>query len=227
MRAVQRLPALGAARLVCAALTLTLLAAVSALGSYAAIARGAERPTATPAAASRLVVAHATVASASGGTVFVHGLLLPAQRRAQVKLLARAGRQWRTVAVARTARNGHFSFRYRVQEIGTTPVEVRYGGNAHARAASASAGQIVGLEPTVASWYYDQGNTACGFHATYGVANRTLPCGTKVTISYGRRTVVATVDDRGPYVYGRSFDLNQNTARFLGMWGVAQVLASV
>jgi rare lipoprotein A (peptidoglycan hydrolase) len=78
----------------------------------------------------------------------------------------------------------------------------------------------------VASWYDDVGNTACGFHATYGVANKTLPCGAKVTLSYGGRTVVSTVDDRGPYVYGRSFDLNQNTARYLGMWGVAQVLAS-
>jgi rare lipoprotein A (peptidoglycan hydrolase) len=81
--------------------------------------------------------------------------------------------------------------------------------------------------PEVASWYYDAGNTACGFHATYGVANRSLPCGTKVTISYGGRSVLATVDDRGPYVYGRSFDLNQNTARALGVYGVAQVLTSV
>ena len=100
-------------------------------------------------------------------------------------------------------------------------------GDARLRAASAAAGRIVGLEPTVASWYYDAGNTACGFHATYGVANKTLPCGTKVTISYGGRTVVATVDDRGPYVYGRTFDLNQTTARYLGMSGVAQVMASV
>jgi rare lipoprotein A (peptidoglycan hydrolase) len=47
-----------------------------------------------------------------------------------------------------------------------------------------------------------------------------------VTLSYGGHTLVATVDDRGPYVYGRSYDLNQNTARYLGMWGVAQVFAS-
>ena len=79
------------------------------------------------------------------------------------------------------------------------------------------------LVPAVASWYYDEGNTACGFHARYGVANKTLRCGTKVTIRYGDRSVVATVDDRGPYVYGRSFDLSQNTAAALGMWGVATV----
>ena len=104
---------------------------------------------------------------------------------------------------------------------------MRFAGSHRARPHPRSAGQIVALAPIVASWYYDAGNTACGFHATYGVANKTLPCGTKVTLSYGGRTVVATVDDRGPYVYGRTFDLNQNTARYLGMWGVGTVFASV
>jgi hypothetical protein len=84
----------------------------------------------------------------------------------------------------------------------------------------------VKLLPAVASWYYDEGSTACGFHAEYGVANKTLPCGAKVTLSYGGHTVVATVDDRGPFVYGRTFDLDQRTAGALGMWGVATVLCS-
>jgi rare lipoprotein A (peptidoglycan hydrolase) len=90
-----------------------------------------------------------------------------------------------------------------------------------------SAGSVVGLEPTVASWYYDAGNTACGFHAYYGVANKSLPCGTHVTFEYGGRSVVATVDDRGPFVYGRDYDFNQNISARLGMYGVATVLASV
>ena len=86
--------------------------------------------------------------------------------------------------------------------------------------------RAVEMIPAVASWYYDEGDTACGFHAEYGVANKTLPCGTKVTLSYNGHTVVATVDDRGPFVYGRSFDLDQRTAGALGMWGVATVLCS-
>ena len=69
-------------------------------------------------------------------------------------------------------------------------------------------------------------HTACGFHAYYGVANKTLPCGTKVTFAYGGRTVTATVDDRGPFVAGREWDLNQNTAAALGMGGVATVWSS-
>jgi rare lipoprotein A (peptidoglycan hydrolase) len=35
--------------------------------------------------------------------------------------------------------------------------------------------------------------------------------------------VTAVVDDRGPYVGGREWDLNQNTARALGFGGVGTV----
>jgi rare lipoprotein A (peptidoglycan hydrolase) len=45
-------------------------------------------------------------------------------------------------------------------------------------------------------------------------------------IALGGRSVVATVDDRGPFVPGRDYDLNQNTAAALGMYGVETVLAS-
>jgi 3D (Asp-Asp-Asp) domain-containing protein len=157
----------------------------------------------------------------------VQGLLKHGTGGAEVKLVTRAHHGWHTLASGRTHRSGGFRIRYRVQGLGATAISVRFAGSHRARAASADAGKIVALAPIVASWYYDAGNTACGFHATYGVANKTLPCGTKVTLSYGGHTVVATVDDRGPYVYGRTFDLNQNTARYLGMWGVGRVFASV
>jgi rare lipoprotein A len=75
----------------------------------------------------------------------------------------------------------------------------------------------------VASWYDDAGGTACGFHATFGVANRTLPCGTKVTFRHNGHTVNAVVDDRGPFVGGRDWDLNQNAAAALGFSGVDSV----
>jgi hypothetical protein len=225
------------------ALTLTLAVAVAGLGSVAAGAlaaqAGSRTPTATPAIKHRVSVRHAAAVRSHllvrrdeltaplGSTVVVHGLLKPRRSGAQVKLVERAGRSWRTLAVAHTLRSGRFGIRYRVSDAGATPVRVAFSGSRRARAVSAAAGKILALAPTVASWYYDAGSTACGFHATYGVANKTLPCGTKVTLSYGGRTVVATVDDRGPYVYGRSYDLNQNTARYLGMWGVGQVFASV
>lgn len=191
--------------------------------------RGAgERPHVTRMAVrSRLLVHRGHFTSPTGSTVVVRGLLRPGRRGAEVRLVARSRGRWHTLAVGRTRRNGRFGIRYRVSGTGQTAIRVAFDGSRRARAVSAAAGKIIGLAPTIASWYYDAGSTACGFHATYGVANKTLPCGTKVTLSYGGRTVVATVDDRGPYVYGRSFDLNQNTARVLGMWGVGRVFASI
>lgn len=62
-------------------------------------------------------------------------------------------------------------------------------------------------EEVGASWYYDEGSTACGYHAEPGVANKTLPCGTRVRIC-SARCATLTVDDRGPYVEGRVFDLS-------------------
>jgi rare lipoprotein A (peptidoglycan hydrolase) len=40
-----------------------------------------------------------------------------------------------------------------------------------------------------------------------GVANKTLPCGTKVTFRYRGRMATARVIDRGPYAAGREWDL--------------------
>ena len=229
------------------ALTLTLALVAVVLGSVSAGAlastsgsRGSAKTPSTHATShakaphlrlaalrSHLLVRTGRFATPEGSTVVVHGWLQPGRPGATVKLVERARGSWRTLAVGRTRRSGRFGIRYRVHLAGVTPIRVTFEGSRRHRSVSAAAGKIVELAPTVASWYYDAGNTACGFHATYGVANKTLPCGTKVTLSYGGRTVVATVDDRGPYVYGRTFDLNQNTARYLGMWGVGQVFASI
>jgi rare lipoprotein A (peptidoglycan hydrolase) len=88
------------------------------------------------------------------------------------------------------------------------------------------AGRLTVYQQSLASWYYDGGSTGCGFHSYYGVANVSLPCGTRVSFLYGGRTVTAVVDDRGPYVGGRTWDLNQNTAAALGFGGVDTVWSS-
>ena len=102
--------------------------------------------------------------------------------------------------------------RYVTGSAGQQRIRVRFAGDQLNGRSTAAAGQMTVYRAAVASWYNDGGNTACGFHAEYGVANRTLPCGTKVEFRYGGRSVTATVDDRGPYVGGRDWDLNQNTA---------------
>ena len=86
----------------------------------------------------------------------------------------------------------------------------------------------------VVTWYgpgwYGR-STACGNTLTprlMGVAHRTLPCGTRVTFSYGDRVVEARVVDRGPYAHGVDFDLTWGAARALGVLsaGRASVRAS-
>lgn len=83
------------------------------------------------------------------------------------------------------------------------------------------------LRWTVASRFDDYGlPLACGGvlgRSQPGVAHRTLPCGTKVTIAYRGRTVTVPVVDRGPYVAGREFDLTGATADALRFTGVHRV----
>lgn len=80
-----------------------------------------------------------------------------------------------------------------------------------------------------ASWYGSAfyGHTMAG-GGTYGpnvmgVAHKSLPFGTKVTISYAGKTVTVPVVDRGPYTPGREFDLTSATARALGFSGVQTI----
>lgn len=155
------------------------------------------------------------------------GRLVHARPHVPVILQFRSRRRWVTIARTHVGRHGRFKLRYRVRSNRTMWLRVRFAGNRALHPSTARAGRTIGLARTVASWYYDGGSTACGFHAGYGVANKTLPCGTKVTFLYHGRSVTATVDDRGPYIAGRSYDFNQNTARALGMYGVATVKASL
>lgn len=74
----------------------------------------------------------------------------------------------------------------------------------------------------LASWYgpgFYGNRTACGQIYTpeiLGVAHLTLPCGTRLTLTYGARTLTVTVIDRGPYVAGRTLDLSNATKIGLG-----------
>ncbi|MGH2889048.1 MAG: septal ring lytic transglycosylase RlpA family protein [Solirubrobacteraceae bacterium] len=68
--------------------------------------------------------------------------------------------------------------------------------------------------------------TACGQRLRrwmIGVANRTLPCGTKVAIYYRGRTLVVPVIDRGPYANGADWDLTMATGRALGIDGTVEL----
>ncbi|HEX9361468.1 MAG TPA: septal ring lytic transglycosylase RlpA family protein [Bradyrhizobium sp.] len=60
-------------------------------------------------------------------------------------------------------------------------------------------------------------------------AHRSLPFGTKLRVSHGGRSVVVTINDRGPFVRGRVLDLSTGAARAIGLTsaGVGRVTAEV
>jgi peptidoglycan lytic transglycosylase len=60
-------------------------------------------------------------------------------------------------------------------------------------------------------------------------AHRTLPFGTKLKVTHGDRSVVVTINDRGPFVHGRVLDLSTAAARAVGITGagVGRVVAEV
>jgi rare lipoprotein A len=83
-----------------------------------------------------------------------------------------------------------------------------------------------------ASWYgpglYGNG-VACGgtlTPSTLGVAHKSLPCGTKLTLRYHGKSLKVEVIDRGPYVGNREFDLTSATKQRLGFPSTGTVLAS-
>jgi rare lipoprotein A len=80
-----------------------------------------------------------------------------------------------------------------------------------------------GYSGDVLASYYDvgRGRTASGTRHRFGVAHKTLPFGTQVRLTNPRngRSLVAVVDDRGPFTGGRSLDLQRPGASFLGYIG--------
>jgi rare lipoprotein A len=60
-------------------------------------------------------------------------------------------------------------------------------------------------------------------------AHRSLPFGTKLKVTHGSRSVVVTINDRGPFIRGRVLDLSTGAARAVGLTGagVGRVTAEV
>ena len=61
-------------------------------------------------------------------------------------------------------------------------------------------------------------------------AHRTLPFGTRLKVTHGGKSVVVTVNDRGPFIKGRVLDLSTGAARAIGITedkGLGQIVAEV
>jgi rare lipoprotein A len=102
--------------------------------------------------------------------------------------------------------------------------------DANASAASGSGRSFSGM----ASFYGNESGskTASGQRFNQNAmtcAHRSLPFGTKLRVTHGDRSVIVTVNDRGPFVRGRVLDLSTAAARAVGLTsaGVGRVTAEV
>lgn len=146
-----------------------------------------------------------------------------------VLLQVREEDRWRTLAGTRTGLRGRYRLRYRLWQTGSELMRMRFLGSGRERGSHRELGVVNVYREVLASWYGGGGGMACGgtlTSSTLGVANKTLPCGTIVTLRYGGRTVRVPVVDRGPYVEGREFDLTEATKEALGFEGVGEVWAT-
>ena len=138
--------------------------------------------------------------------------------------------EWVPTVSATVGSDGTFAASWHTSQVGRFSVRaVLSSGTPTASAASATAGPTaltVSVYRDAKATIYGPGfygrKTACGIRlrrSTLGVANRTLPCGTEVSLIYAGRELTVPVIDRGPYANGASWDVTMATASALGMDG--------
>ncbi|MDX6582127.1 MAG: rare lipoprotein [Solirubrobacterales bacterium] len=181
----------------------------------------------------RIAVRSKTIAKAggrhamAGDRIKVRGQVTPAGAKRRV--IVRIGGD---KLATRAGRDGRFRVAWEAPSSGSYPVDVRARSNELATGSRDSAGRILVYRPAAASWYGPglYGNAvACGgtlSPSTMGVANKTLPCGTKVHLRYGGNSVTVPVIDRGPYAGNREYDLTSATKQALGFPDVGTVLTT-
>ena len=193
---------------------LTGLAVAGAFAGGSAVATDAAETQATDQAYSNVSVAvrHHVLSGRSG---VARGYVKPGKKGRAVWIQARReGSGWHRVARAKTSSKGRFDVTWRPSSIGHYDVRLvipTTGGTERA-----SDGMTV-YKASAASWYgpgFYGNRTACGntlSRGTLGVANKSLPCGTKVRLYYHGNAVTAPVIDRGPYAGNREYDLTEET----------------
>jgi hypothetical protein len=81
-----------------------------------------------------------------------------------------------------------------------------------------------GMATAVASWYYDAGQTASGLHYQLGFAALIFGSAWGTPVRFcAVRCATGRLDDHGPYVGGRTFDLNPALKAALGCGDICTV----
>jgi hypothetical protein len=157
----------------------------------------------------------------------LYGLAPGLQPRPLAKLQVRRRGHWASLDRSRVSVSGRFVLHERARGARSLPARVRLSTGQTRRL-----GRLNVYRYAQASWYGPglYGNhLGCGGTLTagrLGVAHKSLPCGARVTLRHGRRTVRVPVIDRGPYVGGREFDLTAATAQRLGFSGHGAILTT-
>jgi hypothetical protein len=167
-----------------------------------------------------------------GSSALVAGRVAPYVAGRLVSLQGRVRGRWVTLDRTRTRAGGTFSLTDRQTRAASTAVRVNAGGTRGIGVANRNIGRLNAYRFAHASWYGPGlfGNKlGCGGRlngGTLGVAHKSLPCGTKVTLRHRGRSIRVAVIDRGPYVGNREFDLTQATAQRLGFTGHGPLLVT-
>jgi rare lipoprotein A (peptidoglycan hydrolase) len=159
----------------------------------------------------------------AGRRAVVAGTVLPRAAGRIAYLQIRKGDRWYTIDRDRTGSRGRYRLHDRrpLPMSARTRVIVRTG----TQRAKRRIGRMNVYREALASWYgpgFYGRRTGCGGTLGYsqlGVAHKTLPCGTKVTLRHNGRRIRVPVIDRGPYAGAREYDLTAATARKLGFRG--------
>jgi rare lipoprotein A len=207
----------------------TLLPAPGSATAAAAPRRSRERRVAVM---SVVDVAKRRLAVKAGRAALVTGTALPAASGRKVALQVRTRGRWRTLDRDRTSADGRYRLRERTRIALDARARVVVAGGQGLSKTPRKVGRLTAFRYAHASWYgpgfYGQ-QTGCGGrlgYSQYGVAHKTLPCGTMVTLRHRGRVARVPVMDRGPYIAGREFDLTSVTARKLHFRGHGAILVS-
>ncbi|HEX6689381.1 MAG TPA: septal ring lytic transglycosylase RlpA family protein [Solirubrobacterales bacterium] len=205
-----------------------LAAATLATGSGPALAREhSQRPPERVASHISLHVSSHNVVN--GRQLVLRGRVRPRGAH-RVKVVIRGPQG--TALGAAGGRNGAFVLRWHPRGIGSYELRAYGLHDRRVRSSVSPARRITAYRMAAASYYGPGlygGALACGGTlepGTLGVANRTLPCGSKVRLRYRGHTIAVPVVDRGPYVAGRDFDLTAATRARLRFPSTGVLLSS-
>ena len=158
----------------------------------------------------------------AGRRVRITGHLFPIHGGRRVIVQQRVHGRWNTLKRLGVF-HGDFAGRIEARNKGHRKLRIVFTGDKISSNAKNTQPYTI-YESDLATWYgpgFYGNSTACGqtlTQNTLGVAHRTLPCGTRVSLLYRGRTVTVQVIDRGPYS-SADWDLTRETADRLNFSG--------